>query len=1359
MREIYNPVTGKIEYVQETVRGEKGEPGPRGLTGEQGIQGPIGPQGIQGEKGEKGDRGERGPIGIQGPVGPQGEQGPKGDKGEQGLAGPAGKAGLPGNPGKDGTELIYSILTPKDIQGKDGDWAFCETNEIFRKVDGKWKFFKTFNMGSGGGGGGAGGGVTDHTLLTNIGTNTHAQIDTHIADTSIHFTAASLSGTYATTTLNNLGTTAINANLLFAGSSTVVLSNNVALQGVFGTPVDILKVTAAGRIEIGNGSSAIRFTGNLAPNATNTYQCGESTLRWSNVSSTIFEGGGGMTLQSNTFPSGVGSVSGILTSGGIRGGVATGSTSSPSSNSQILYLETGNATGTTSNSGDVSIKTGTATGTRGGIITDALNVRPATTNAVSLGTSSLRYNELHAQRLRVVNSASTGTIAGTQGTNANYVINILGTQAATANVDSMAFYTSLNSNSGGTETANVTGSEAIFIGGLANQGNTGASSALVDITALGAIGIGISYVGFGALATSSSIFRSSGVGSVCIGASYPNNFFTVGNTELISSGQGSLVQGGAITSASGAAATIQATANGAMARGFTSRGIIEAIGLGAFASAYVASSSNTTRARAQGSGSNVMGAIVGTGNMDATGNGSSISGYVSGANSITASGEGTGCWGSAINAAITASGTMSFQFCEGTNSTDRSLQIGVAGTGIKAYATGQIDVPTLLNVTSTTASTSRTTGAAVVGNGTNGGIGVGGRSHMGGITTYAQILADTNQTRDIGALATRFRDINAAQFRFVNDQKTGGTLTINSAVGTDFGNYAVFSSGDNGTRVANLASGTNPSLTLCSLYTDSEVGAAATVSNADNGTIVIGGASVFASGFSNTSNVETTGGAGATIIGYAFTNAAGATNSAQDTASVSAVGLGSLVVGAAGNNNFVAGTGGCAASLSAGGNGSLISGAAICTDAINSSATMSASANGSAVQGYIEVLSGASGATAVMQTSGTGGALARGYLNRGTIEATNQGSLASGFCGSATATNASVIRASGLAAVALGRVINSGGIISSGNASLVSGNSNGTGTITGSGAGSFTCFSTTSTANSTNSGGGSVMIGLLASSGAITLSGQGSAVVARVNSTGTVTVSSAGSFFLGDVSSTFNVSVTTGAGNFAIGSASAAISATGSVNCGQIFPGANTIASSVRFGEAIRILAVPGTATASNGDINLDGSNIVNIHSNGISRNIQKLQQNTNFSVTGVGNVGSGVDDLISLTLAASTMTVDGDRVIITGRGTFAANANNKQLRCLFNGTEIVTTGVIAHNGGSWESSVTVYRTGAATQIGFGTITVKTAAGVVTTYMSTGSPAPTATLTSSVIIKWTGEATSNNDIVQDAGFVEIVRVS
>ena len=49
----------------------------------------------------------------------------------------------------------------------------------------------------------ADGGEVDHTLLDNIGTKTHAQIDTHVGDATIHFTEASIDHTAIT----NIGTT------------------------------------------------------------------------------------------------------------------------------------------------------------------------------------------------------------------------------------------------------------------------------------------------------------------------------------------------------------------------------------------------------------------------------------------------------------------------------------------------------------------------------------------------------------------------------------------------------------------------------------------------------------------------------------------------------------------------------------------------------------------------------------------------------------------------------------------------------------------------------------------------------------------------------------------------------------------------------------------------------------------------------------------------------------------------------------------------------------------------------------------------------------------------------------------------
>ena len=80
-------------------------------------------------------------------------------------------------------------------------------------------------------------GVTDHTLLTNIGTNTHAQIDTHIGDASIHFTQGSIS-IPLTQGANDVTATATELNLLDLSGLTIgwVLSADSATTASWKAP-------------------------------------------------------------------------------------------------------------------------------------------------------------------------------------------------------------------------------------------------------------------------------------------------------------------------------------------------------------------------------------------------------------------------------------------------------------------------------------------------------------------------------------------------------------------------------------------------------------------------------------------------------------------------------------------------------------------------------------------------------------------------------------------------------------------------------------------------------------------------------------------------------------------------------------------------------------------------------------------------------------------------------------------------------------------------------------------------------------------------------------------------------------------
>ena len=142
-----------------------------------------------------------------------------------------------------------------------------------------------------------------------------------------------------------------------------------------------------------------------------------------------------------------------------------------------------------------------------------------------------------------------------------------------------------------------------------------------------------------------------------------------------------------------------------------------------------------------------------------------------------------------------------------------------------------------------------------------------------------------------------------------------------------------------------------------------------------------------------------------------------------------------------------------------------------------------------------------------------------------------------------------------------------------------------------------------------------------------------------------------------------------------------------------------------------------------------------------------------NVNTTAVGNVGAGEDDLITYTLPAATLSVDGMGVRITAFGQTANNANAKTVKMYFGSTNMATIGLDANSVGGWVYQATVIRTAAATQIAH----VNMAAHWVTFKSGGNNTAPTETLSGAVTIKCTGAATTTDDIVNSMLMVELIR--
>lgn len=132
-----------------------------------------------------------------------------------------------------------------------------------------------------------------------------------------------------------------------------------------------------------------------------------------------------------------------------------------------------------------------------------------------------------------------------------------------------------------------------------------------------------------------------------------------------------------------------------------------------------------------------------------------------------------------------------------------------------------------------------------------------------------------------------------------------------------------------------------------------------------------------------------------------------------------------------------------------------------------------------------------------------------------------------------------------------------------------------------------------------------------------------------------------------------------------------------------------------------------------------------------------------------VSNSGTGETDLMSCTLSAASLSVNGQGVRITAWGTTAANGNTKAMRLYFGtATPASRTGVTT-SGVSWKLQTTVLRTGAATQVAQGE------AGVDNVSVFYFATSPTQDLTAAITIKVTGQSgTGSNDVTATGLLVE-----
>ncbi len=198
----------------------------------------------------------------------------------------------------------------------------------------------------------------------------------------------------------------------------------------------------------------------------------------------------------------------------------------------------------------------------------------------------------------------------------------------------------------------------------------------------------------------------------------------------------------------------------------------------------------------------------------------------------------------------------------------------------------------------------------------------------------------------------------------------------------------------------------------------------------------------------------------------------------------------------------------------------------------------------------------------------------------------------------------------------------------------------------------------------------------------------------------------------------------------------------------------NTIGSTsgdITLESAGNIIIPNTTISCTTTDLNLDASSTFVMHATSGTA-VLSPAGTISVGLTPIGNVGGGEDDLMSYTLPANSLSYATSGIRVTAWGTGANNINAKTVTLYIGGTSINTGTLVVSQANTWEADILFFSTGSSTQRYFSKLARVSATAVDVALRTQGTLSKTQS--SDIIIKFTGTATADNDIVQQGMIVE-----